>query len=269
LAHRDAFRAGRVAEARALFDVGKEYAAKLQGMSQRIQLRELAEVRTQLSQFQAQLKEAIDQAVKRAERLWNLRLRTVEDLDTSLEEIDSLVAAFEGCANDLTDLHMMRRALRTYQEDYKQLRDDRLSWPEFEHLAQKLQSEAEEVIKNDDVPWPPSEVIQQFVDQIAKRRKEASSAWIDSLEADASEISSSAASDANRLHTRASSPPAVLTEPHVKRLEKVVARVEARLDSLKIEWLLEKFKELSPALQKKFIQMIEFETVGSGREHDS
>jgi hypothetical protein len=225
-------------------------------MSQRIQLQELGEVRTQLSQFVSHVKEAIEQIVKRAERLWNLRLRSAEDLDNSLEEIDSLVTAFENCPKDLSDLHMMRRALRTYQEDRKQLADDRLTWPEFEALASKLQTEAEQVIKDDDVPWSPSEVIGQFVETIARGRKEASTAWIDSLETDASGVSSLSAAEANRIDTRASSPPAVLTEAHAKRLEKVSRTVQSRLDSLKIEWLLEKFKELSPSLRKKFIEMI-------------
>ena len=88
LTHRDAHSVVRVADGRALLDVGREYTSKLQGMSQRIQLQELGEVRTQLSQFLIQVKEAIEQIVKRAERLWNLRLRSAEDMDNSLEEID-------------------------------------------------------------------------------------------------------------------------------------------------------------------------------------
>src|SRR5206468_178300 len=60
LSHRDALRVVRVADGRALLDPGKEYTAKLQGMSQRIQLPELGEIRTQLSQFLAQLKDAVE-----------------------------------------------------------------------------------------------------------------------------------------------------------------------------------------------------------------
>ena len=77
---------------------------------------------------------------------------------------------------------MMRGALRTYQEDRKQLADDRLTWPEFESLASRLQNEAEQVIKEDDVPWSPGDVIAQFVETISKGRKEASAAWIDGIE---------------------------------------------------------------------------------------
>jgi hypothetical protein len=36
----------------------------------------------------------------------------------------------------------------------------------------------------------------------------------------------------------------------------VLKKIEGRLDSLKIEWLIERFKELSPALQRKFLQML-------------
>jgi hypothetical protein len=45
-----------------------------------------------------------------------------------------------------------------------------------------------------------------------------------------------------------------------------LAKIEARLDSLKIEWLLEKFRELSLPLRKKFIQLIETENSSGPRE---
>jgi hypothetical protein len=124
-------------------------------------------------------------------------------------------------------------------------------------LAEKLLNEAQQVISDDDVPWSPSDVISAFVDAITKRRKELSVTWIDSIEAAASEVGSLSAADANRLYARAGSVPPILTEGHAKRLEKVSKTIEGRLDSLKIEWLVEKFKELSPVLRKKFVQMID------------
>jgi hypothetical protein len=59
-----------------------------------------------------------------------------------------------------------------------------------------------------------------------------------------------------RLHIRASAPPAVLTEPHAKQLNKVLKDIESRLDVLKIDWLVEKFKELPPPLRKKFLDIV-------------
>ena len=256
VSHGDAHRVIRVADGDALVGVGKEYAAKLEGMSRRIEMPQLAEVRAQLSEFLTQLKNAIEQIRKRALHLWNLKLRSEEDLENCLEEVDSLVTAFENCTNDLNDLHMMRRALRTYREDHKQLADDRLTWPGFERLAGQLLEEAGVAIADEDVPWPPGEVIDAFVTTLSKQRKEASVVWIDRIEADATAVSSMSAADSNRLHARASAPPAVLTEPHTKRLKKVLASIETRLGALQVDWLVEKFKELPSSLRKKFLQMV-------------
>ncbi len=254
-AHRDAHRVVRVADSRALFDVGKEYAAKLQGMALRIQMPDIGEARTQLADFLAKIRDVIDHIMKRASRLWKQRLRSEEELEALLIETDTLTTAFENCPNDLHDLQSMRRALRVYREDHKQLSDDRLTWPAFETLAEQLRKEAEGVVAEKETPWPPGEVIGDFVAGISKRRNESSTAWIDSIEADTATVSAMLAPDANRLHVRATSPPAVLTEPHAKRLAKVLKEVETRLDALKIDWLVEKFKELSPPLRKKFLQL--------------
>lgn len=251
-----ASRVTRVADGRSLLEVGKEYTSRLQGMAQRIQSQEIGELRTQLSQFLAQIKDGVDQLVKRAQRLWNMHIKSVEDLDICLQEIESLVAAFEYCPNDLTDLHMMRKAVRTYQEDRRQLADDRLTWPEFEALALTLKAEAAQIIREDDVPWSPADAIDGFVESIAKVRKQASTEWIDKIESEVTEIDSMSAIEANRLDTKIAAPPPVLTDTHHKRLNSAARSVQRRLDSLKLEWLLEKFKELNPELQRKFLKIV-------------
>jgi hypothetical protein len=249
-------RISRVADGRSLLDVGKEFTSKLQGMAQRIQSQEIGDLRTQLSQFLAQIKDGVDQLVKRAQRLWNMHIKSVEDLDNCLQEIESLVAAFEYCPNDLTDLHMMRKAVRTYQEDRRQLADERLTWPDFESLAERLKAEAAQVIKDDDVPWSPADAIDGFVECIAKARKQTSTEWIDRIELEVGAIESMSAIEANRLDTKIGAPPAVLTESHEKRRASAAKLIRRRLDSLKIEWLVEKFKELSPELRNKFLKLV-------------
>jgi hypothetical protein len=256
LANQGASRISRVADGRALLEVGKEYTSKLQGMTQRVQSQEIGDLRTQLSQFLTQIRDGVDQLVKRAQRLWNMHVKSVEDLDNCLQEIESLVAAFENCPNDLSDLQMMRKAVRTYQEGRRQLADDRLTWPEFEALAERLKAETAEVIKEDDVPWSPADAIDGFVESISKGRKQASTEWIDRIESEVVGIESMSAIEANRLDTRISAPPAVLTESHQKRVASTAKSVQRRLDSLKIDWLVEKFKEMSPELRRKFLKLV-------------
>ena len=255
--HGDTHRLIRVAQSRDLLDEAKELASQLQGMAKRIPLPELTELRAQLSEATAKIKAAIEAVVKRASRLWNVKLRAVEDLETCLEEIDALIVAFEGCPTDLQDLHAMRTALRTYQDAYKRLASERLTWDEFGQLAAETKAGASETIKEGDVPWTPDDVIEAFVEALGKQRKQASAEWIEALERAAENADSMSAAEANRLHDRANSPPAVLAETHEKRREKIVKGIERRLDVLKLQWLLEKFKELDVASRRKFLELIE------------
>ena len=255
--HGDATRFVRVAELRALHHVGKEYASKLQGLATRIQMPEIMEVRGRLSETLSRMKEVEADLVKRASKLWKSKLRSMEDLETLTAEAEALAVAFEGCQSDLEDLQIMRRALRLYQKDYRQLDDDRLTWVEFEALAASLLSEVQADLGEEEIPWPPDEAIAAFVAIVTKTRKDASAAWIEAMETEAASVGTMSASDANRLHVRAGSPPVVLTEVHTKCLAKVVQRIETRLDALKIDWLVEKFKALGPALKQEFLSRIQ------------
>jgi hypothetical protein len=46
----------------------------------------------------------------------------------------------------------------------------------------------------------------------------------------------------------------VATEPHLKRAAVFSKKVQARLNDLSVEWLIEKFKELPPKARREFIQ---------------
>lgn len=257
MAHGEAHHLIRVAESRDLLIQGKELANKLQGMAKRLSLPELMERRTQLSEALARIKAAIEEVVKRASRLWDKKLRSVEDLESCLEEVDALIMSFEGCQPDLQDLHAMRRALRLYQEDYKRLSNERLTWDEFEKLTDEINTSTSETIQDGEAPWAPDDVIDAFVNTIAKQRKQASGEWIEALQRASEAADSMSAAEANRLHDRANSPPAVLTETHEKRRQKIIQAIEKRLDALKLDWLVEKFKELNGPMRKKFLQMVD------------
>lgn len=253
-AHGDAVRIVRVSEIRGLLDVGNDYSKKLQGMAVRIQIPEIVETRTQLSGFLAKLKDAETETVKRASRLWQTRIRTEADIDQNLGEVESLISAFENLPKDLEDLQLMRRALRLYQKDCTRLSDENLNWTEFEALAEEIRKEWATTFGDEEPPWLPDDTMDQFVQDISKRRKEVSTTWIDSMEAQVESIPSMSADQANRFHTRVSKPPPIVTEPHLKRAAIIARKVETRLEVLSIEWLLEKFKELPLKAKKDFLQ---------------
>ena len=252
----DAVRIVRVAELRTLRNAGKDLAFKLQGMSERISLAEIGTIRTQLSGFLTNLKDAEDNAAKRAKSLWQAKLRTDEDFDRLLAEVDSLVSIFDNLPTDQDDLLTMRKALRLYQKAYQQLASDRLTWPEFEKLAEEVRQDAVTAFGDSEPPWAPDETIEFFTASISKQRKEASAKWIEALETDSANVATMSAPEAARLHARACAPVAVLTEQHEKRLAKTTKVIESRLDDVKLEWLVEKYKELPTRLRKAFATLI-------------
>jgi len=252
--HGDAVRIVRVAEIRGLREVGNDFSRKLQGMAGRIQVPEIVETRTQLSGFLAKLKDTETQTLKRASDLWQTKIRTEADMDHILGEVESLVGAFENLPKDLEDLQLMRRALRLYQKDYTRLSDENLNWGKFDTLSEEMRKEWATTFGDEEPPWPPGETMDGFIQDISKRRKEGSTTWIDSIETQEEGIPSMPADEANRFHNRVSKPPPVVTEAHLKRAAIIAKKVEARLETLSVEWLLEKFKELPPKAKKDFLQ---------------
>jgi len=255
-AHSDAMRVIRVAELRGFRDVGNAYARKLQGMGERVQIPEIPQVRVQLLDYVTKVKETEASIVKKASLLWQSKIHVEDDIVRLLAEVDAVVMAFENLPSDLEDFQLMRGALRLYQRGYQRLSDENLTWAEFEDVAAGLRKEIGAAIAEDKLPWPPDKTIDGFVHDISKRRKDVSAAWIDVLEMDAAGVATMSANEANRLHTRLSTPPAVLAESHAKRLEAIDKKVTARLGVLSVEWLVEKFKELPAKGRKEFLSRV-------------
>lgn len=257
--HSSASKNVRIADLRALKEEGKKYASKLQGLSGRISLPEIGEIRQKLATFIDELKQAENAIEKRASALWNNKLCSEEDMERLLVEVNSLISAYENLPDDQSDLLLMKRVLQTYQQDYHQLANKSLAGIEFEKLAEQLKQEASATFGKQKPPWSPAETIDDFVVIISKERKEASANWIDTVEADMPNIAGMSVADANKLLDRVNTPPAILAESHAKRLQKVSKAVELHLSDLKIDWLVEKFKELPKKSQKEFIKRIQEE----------
>jgi hypothetical protein len=255
-AHSDATRLVRIAEIRGYKNTGNEYARKLKSMDERIQLQEIGETRLQLSTFMTQLKDAEARVDSRAQEVWSTKIREEDDIERILTEVKSLLPAYENLDSDLKDFQLMRHALKTYQKSYHRLSDEKLTWKEFEIMVDETRKECVAIFGDDELPWSLEETIEVFKRNITKHRKGQSTAWINALEEDIAGITTMDTNGVNRLYTRINTPPAVLTEAHEKRLEILAKKVASRLDALSVEWLIVKFKELSPKNQKDFFRLV-------------
>jgi hypothetical protein len=246
----------RIAQLRALQKVGVDYASKLQGIAKEIEMAEITEIRMQLSRRLEEMKQAQAVAKKRALKLWEVKVNTISDTEELQDEVEELISVYEGCQNDIGDLQILRRALRIYVQAYQQLNNDRLSSAEFELLTNKLKGEVSDAFGDEMPPWEPEETIENFRNVIAKERAEKSMAWLHGIERDASNLEGLNAVEANALYTRANCPPQIIDESHRAHLGKIIIEIERRLNVLKIEWLIEKFRELNPEMQRQFISRV-------------
>ena len=262
--HSDACRVVRIAQIRGLRDVGKEHSGKLQGMSKRIEMAELSAAREAVAAFLDSLKVAEQEVTARAEGLWDCAVQTEADVQACLAEVEALTMAFEGCELDLEDLLLMSRALQVYQRGYELLRNGNLTWAEFEALSARLIEDAEASFSDNGPPWPPDEVFGAFQSIIAEEREREGGAWLKAIEADASNLRSMPAADANNLRMRLLRVPATLTEAQNERAAELLGETNTRLEALEVDGLLERFKVLPSDAQARFLELASA-VVESGR----
>ena len=246
----------RVAAVRGLMEVAKGYSAKLRGMARRIEILEIAEVLNLVTDFNSRLKKAETDVTGRFSRLLQSQVPKGEHLGALNEEIEELITAFEGCRHDLEDLRICRRVLQAYQRDYSRLQDEQLNWQEFDALVENLRVEAQEAYGDEEIPWDVDETYANFHRSISKERQKASHCWIRNIESEILNLEDMSTNEAHLLHRRAMHPPAILSDQHRKRLKAFSRRVEARLESLELEWLVEKFRELSYISKRKFLEIV-------------
>ena len=246
----------RVAQLRQLRNVGEDLGMRLQEVSKRVKNKALSDMRGRLADFLTQLKQGELTQTRRSEALWRTKIESEGDIHTLMEEVESLVNVFENVPSDLEDILRMRRVLRQYETDLSHLAQDDLTWPDLDALAQELGSRSTTEIGGGEVPWTPQDVIPVLVAAIAQRRTAASSRWLAGLEVEAQTVAAMSAAEANRLLSRASDPPMVLTTSDHARLQPIVGLIESHLERVAVEWLVEKFKELAPTARARFLAAV-------------
>jgi hypothetical protein len=235
----------RLKDIRAAKDVAKSYANKLKGMFQRINLNDLQVVRRGLKEFYDKLTNAENEITKKADKVWTSKITDEDSIDGMLEELDSLIRAYDGLEKDLEDFHIVKKTLLQFKRSYSRLSDISLTWISFDKLSAEVEQETVSKLAEDELPWLPEDVIKNIVKTISDYRKQLSKEWADEILALETAIPEMDVASANQLQNKLSSPPAYITDTHLKKLEKIRTALNKRLSEIKIEWLVEKYNELS------------------------
>ncbi|NCD34548.1 MAG: hypothetical protein EOL87_14180 [Spartobacteria bacterium] len=246
----------RVAELLAAQQEGKEYAAKLRGLTTRIELPEIGEARVQLSNALASMKEAEAKVEAKVNKLKKVKLTSVDEIECAQDEVAALITAYEGDDVQLQELQLIRKFLQMSLLHYQQLNSESLNAEEFDGLTKKLTEELSGSFATGATPWNAESVLKGLANTVSAIRTERSSVWINALEESLTGLESMDVSEANRLHGRATTPPSYLTNKDSVRRAACVQNIENRLNALKVDWLIEKFRELPEDLQIAFLEQV-------------
>ena len=246
----------RMAEVKALKEKGQEYSTTLQNFENRVSIPEITSLREPLAEIIQKLESEEKKLYDRAAALWDSTIGNDEDMDHLSPEINSLIHAFDGRPNDLEDLLSMKKAIKIYRECYKQFTNEALSWEDFDQLPSSLTKEYGEILEEEEAPWPPDEVIEKFYKNISETRQAKSQTWISHLDDRINNVETLTAAKANQLMAQLQKLPFYLTPVHKKQLDGVINQIDKRLNDLSVEWLVEKFKELSADRKIEFVELI-------------
>ena len=252
-----AVRAMRVETLKSQQSIGKALIRRILDIQKKIRIAGIEETQKTILECIKKLVASEEAISRRAKDLWQSKIQNEKEIEHHLREVESLIAAFENVPADLEDLQLMQRALKKYKRGYERLSSLNVSWGDFETLATSIQKECTDEFGEEELPWPSDNVIGELVENEIRRREAESASWLTPIENQVKNLMTMSVTDANHLHQLASAPPIIVTESHARRAAQIVSKVEDRLDALKIEWLLEKFKELKPGSQKEFIALVQ------------
>lgn len=253
--HKQILRNPKISEIRGLKDIAKGYAKKLQIISQKIEIEELQNIRAQLAEFNESLKIEESKIIDRASDLWNSDIKNEEDLEIILKENRHLMRAFEGLDADLEDMTLIEQALNFFQKGCNQLSREDITWDKFNCLVDNWQSDMLQALGDEELPWDIKETISVLSAEKSEHRKKKSSSWITELENTWEAMNEPTVLEANRLYDKLSTPPPFATDSHREKATRLLNKVEKLLETLKVEWLVEKFKEMPFSSQKKFLNI--------------
>jgi hypothetical protein len=253
--HSSALKTKRIVEARVLKDKGLDFSVQLQKISRKFEIPAIKKLRDELSEFNKNLGEIEAALFKKASALWDSNVAYEHDLDRLSTEIDSLLISFDGLDSDLEDLLSMKKAIKIYRSCYGELNNTSLSWDQFNSMKDYLIERFEPELEEDEVPWNLEEVLDFFSNAVSKDRKNRSEEWMKKVFGFEMVNENMNASDANALLREISSPPLFLTKEHSEQLDTLRKKITQHLSNLNIEWLIEKFKELTLPKKTEFLEI--------------
>ncbi|MBF0232648.1 MAG: hypothetical protein HQK65_06360 [Desulfamplus sp.] len=141
--------------------------------------KEISEVIQNVSTFQKQCREQINDHKNRAAALYNIEFSSIDDVNHAAIEIQNILYIFDGQQSDIEDFDIMQRQLAIFKNDmmswgYETLTNDELT----EKVEHRIIETDKELNKYDEPVWDTETAYREVLKHILQKRYERAEDWI-------------------------------------------------------------------------------------------
>lgn len=226
---------------------------------------EIAVVYQKLNEIKDGVSKARQALDRRARKIYDKDL-TPETARDLLAELEALIRLYDGSDTNLNDFRDARNEVDAYLVQVEALSNLDIHETVFDERARQGKTDFVEKYRDLEPPWDPEESFDNLVGLCRKKRARESKAWISAMEAKYADPESLSLQEANSALSELDGGIPCFMSVDTPRLARLKARMETRLDSLGVEWLVAKFLELSEAAKKQFLAKINERTATTPKE---
>ena len=241
---------------------GKLLSTSKQAMTRLQNTQLLGEIEEKISVLK-EVKRKIDLRKKKIEdnanSIWQSELspQTVEELHSRLLELERL---YSGSDSDVDDFRIMRFATEFYLDGLHKLQSLGISTVDFKAQMKTTRERFLSRFSEYEFPWNLEAAFSLLQETCEAVRQNAAADWFSGIQDRVTNISTMTVAQGNDLLSELNMPPQYVDiETNGKLLNALKQQIEYFLETKEIEWLLERFKNMSAAAKAEFIKALKNE----------
>ena len=149
-------------------------------------------------------------------------------------------------------------------QQLKQFENDFVSWNDQGFSNEALRDMAESRVatllaeqdEEDELPWDVGEVYKDILSHLLQEREKAASRWCAGIAIDINKVKEMDARSCQLNIGKIENPPIYLSSEQFEEIDNLRHRLTHRMSELQLDGVLEMYRNLHPALQKRFLELV-------------
>lgn len=248
----------RVAELRQSIRGAEGLIEPLKEAGRQIDVPEVGRTLNKIDKYIKECRAQVKQHGKRVQELWDASILSKEDVNTTQREVELLLTLFSGDKSiNIEDLETMQKQLQEFDDNLSLWMDLGISNAELEaSVAKRIDFEIANQDDEDEPVWDPEETYNNILKSLLEERKQAATRWLSQLAFSQNDIVTMDARECQVAKGRLETTPVYLSSEQNILVDAMQEAIRDRLNSLKLEGVLEMYNNLSESLQMQFIEII-------------